>query len=90
VKNHVTCDFLGFLVCFWDFRNSNHHRLVIRTNGDKLLSPLAEENVITNDNSLLRPKAVCGEVYEPLVIGLNVVVRTQVRYRDTTMTIKES
>ena len=33
-----------------------------------------DENVITSDNSLPRPKSVCDGLYEPLVIGLNVAV----------------
>ena len=33
-----------------------------------------DENVITTDHLLLRPKNICDGLYEPLAIGLNVVV----------------
>jgi hypothetical protein len=33
-----------------------------------------DENDITINNSLPRPKIVCDGMYEPLVLGLNVVV----------------
>ena len=50
-----------------------------RTDCGKLVSSsvatVCDENIITNDSSLLsRPKNVCEGLYKQLVIGLNVVV----------------
>ena len=38
------------------------------------LQTVCDENVITTDSLLPRPKSVNEGLYEPLVIGLNVVV----------------
>jgi hypothetical protein len=38
------------------------------------LQTVCDENVINNDSLLPRPKNIYDGLYEPLVIGLNVVV----------------
>jgi hypothetical protein len=68
-------NFLLFLALFEIFENSNHHRLIIRTDNDKRrLQTACDENVITNNNLLSILKSVCDGLYKPLVIGPNVVV----------------
>jgi hypothetical protein len=40
---------------------------------------------ITNDSLLLRPNDICDGLYEPLVIGLNVVVNASKVFGNTTL-----
>ena len=61
-------ELVKFFALFWsvfgNFENSNHHRL----------QTVYDENVIIADSLLPRPKSASDGLYEPLVIGMKVVL----------------